>query len=64
MTIHAHIKFEVQIQIQLKRYKITNHKKDAFCRMFLKGMCRDMIKANCLKLDRYKFEFVIEEKNK
>ena len=43
---------------------LTNHKKDAFCRMFLKGMCRDMIKANCLKLDRYKFEFVIEEKNK
>lgn len=43
---------------------LANHKKEAFCRMFLKGVCRDMIKANCLKLDRYKFEFVIENKNK
>ena len=43
---------------------LTTHKKDAFCRLFLKGVAREMVKSGCLKTSMYSFEFVEEKKNK
>jgi len=43
---------------------LTTHKKDAFCRLFLKGVAREMVKSGCLKTSMYAFEFVEEKKNK
>lgn len=41
---------------------LSCYKKDAFARMFLKGVAREMVKANCLKTDLYSFEFKEENK--
>lgn len=43
---------------------LTTHKKDAFCRLFLKGVAREMVKSGCLKTSMYSFEFKEEKKNK
>lgn len=43
---------------------LTTHKKDAFCRLFLKGVAREMVKSGCLKTALYSFEFVEENKSK
>ena len=37
---------------------LVSHKKDAFARLFLKGVAREMVKASCIRTDMYKFEFV------
>lgn len=42
---------------------LTTHKKDAFCRLFLKGVAREMVKSGCLKTSMYSFEFK-EDSNK
>jgi len=42
---------------------LTTHKKDAFCRLFLKGVAREMVKSGCLKTSAYTFEFE-DKKNK
>lgn len=42
---------------------LVSHKKDVFSRLFLKGVAREMVNANCIKTDAYTFEFK-EEKNK
>jgi hypothetical protein len=43
---------------------LTTHKKDAFCRLFLKGVAREMVKSGCLKTSAYTFEFKEDKKNK
>lgn len=37
---------------------LVSHKKDAFARLFLKGVAREMTKSSCIRTDMYKFEFV------
>ena len=41
---------------------LVSHKKDAFARLFLKGVAREMVKSSCIRTDMYKFEFVEEKK--
>ena len=43
---------------------LTTHKKDAFCRLFLKGVAREMVKSGCLKTSAYTFKFKEDKKNK
>lgn len=39
---------------------LANYKDEPYRRMFLKGVCREMVKSGCLKTDRYAFEFKVE----
>ena len=41
---------------------LGTHKDEAYKRIFLKNVCREMIKAGCLKKERYTFEFKVETK--
>lgn len=43
---------------------LVSHKKEAFSRLFLKGVAREMVKSGCLKTSMYSFEFKDEKNNK
>lgn len=36
---------------------LTTHKKEAFARLFLKGIAREMVNSGCLRTSMYTFEF-------